>query len=384
MSISVWQCHLQDHPFTKKQYDLVVIGAGITGVSAAYWFRKHQPSASILIIDKGELGYGATGKNAGFVTCGSIGHYQKLLDKWGQDSAAEIWRFSEANHALMKEHLDLNEKDHSYRQCGSLSLASTDQNWSQLQLTAKKMNAAGIQVSAVPRANVQTQYGLNDYEGGIFYPLDGCIHPLKALHSIFNYSNADMLAFCETYRLKHTKDCNIIYTNKGTIKSNYVIVATNGYTKLLDHPKLPKITPHRGQVLVTTPVHKQLLPVCYSRETLTYFRQLPNRAILVGGFRQLNPEAETTLADELNHEIQLSLEKYIAQHLNIQEPFEVQHRWSGIMGFTEDEKPKIVEIEPRILFVGGYSGHGMGLAFHIAKNAIDFLGGQPLPNFIRS
>src|ERR1017187_1649144 len=102
MSTSFWLD--RTNKAEKKTFDAIVVGAGISGMSAAYWLKKEDPSLNVAVIEKGRLGYGATGRNAGFITCGSVEHFNRLISKHGLDEALEIWRFAEKNLHLLEEH----------------------------------------------------------------------------------------------------------------------------------------------------------------------------------------------------------------------------------------------------------------------------------------
>src|SRR3954463_8325276 len=81
----------------KKVYDAVIVGAGISGLSTAYWLRKEDPSLKIAVVEKSRLCFGASGRNAGFITCGSVEHFNRMISKHGMDEAVEIWKFSQEN-----------------------------------------------------------------------------------------------------------------------------------------------------------------------------------------------------------------------------------------------------------------------------------------------
>src|SRR3989344_3294746 len=103
MSISYWLDQSAKAP--KKQYDFVIVGGGIAGLSTAYWLQKENPKAKIALIEKNRIGFGASGRNAGFVTCGSLEHFMKLQTKFRLPKALEIWKFSEENRRLLVEHI---------------------------------------------------------------------------------------------------------------------------------------------------------------------------------------------------------------------------------------------------------------------------------------
>src|SRR5258708_2420291 len=103
MSTSFWLD--RTHKTTKRNFDVVIVGAGLSGISTAYWLGQEDPSLKIAILEKGRLGYGASGRNAGFITCGSVEHFNRMISKHGQDEALEIWRFSENNLKLIEERI---------------------------------------------------------------------------------------------------------------------------------------------------------------------------------------------------------------------------------------------------------------------------------------
>jgi glycine/D-amino acid oxidase-like deaminating enzyme len=156
-------------------------------------------------------------------------------------------------------------------------------------------------------------------------------------------------------------------------RAGAVVLATNAYTCQL----LPEvqIRPVRGQMLATAADRSGLVPrPTYSHRGFRYWRQLADGRVLVGGFR------DHALAEEVGYEarttprIQGLLEGQ-AGELGTSAP--VRHRWAGIMGFTEDELPIVGQVSgrPNVYLCAGYSGHGMGFAFHCAKRVAAMLTG---------
>ena len=102
MSVSLWLDHSGREVINK---DIVIIGGGIAGMSAAYWLQKEDPTLDIALIEKNGLGSGATGRNAGFITCGSVEHFNRLVGTHGEKRGLEIWKFSEDNLKFLKEEI---------------------------------------------------------------------------------------------------------------------------------------------------------------------------------------------------------------------------------------------------------------------------------------
>ena len=92
MSVSYW---LDKKTGSPLQSDVCIVGGGISGLSTAYWLEKQSHDLSITVVEKGQICGGASGRNAGFITCGSVEHFNRMVSKHGLKQALEIWRYSE-------------------------------------------------------------------------------------------------------------------------------------------------------------------------------------------------------------------------------------------------------------------------------------------------
>jgi hypothetical protein len=132
MSTSFW---LDRTPQTeKKNFDVVIVGAGITGLSTAYWLEKEDPSLKIAVVEKSRVSFGASGRNAGFITCGSVEHFNRMISKHGLNQALEIWKFSETNLKLLEQEIIQDQgKNLQFEKKGAFSLAAQDNEFMELK-----------------------------------------------------------------------------------------------------------------------------------------------------------------------------------------------------------------------------------------------------------
>ena len=123
---------------------------------------------------------------------------------------------------------------------------------------------------------------------------------------------------------------------------------------------------------------------CYANFVLDYFRQLPTGQMIIGGFRQLQKDAEVGYSDETTDIIQEALEEFLRKHIPNVAKAKITHRWTGIMGFSVDGQPMVgaLPTDNQTFFLGGFTGHGIGLAFHTAKCLGDAVFGREIPSFI--
>jgi gamma-glutamylputrescine oxidase len=387
MSVSFWQ----DSGSTNKiQKDIVIIGGGLAGLSTAYWLQQEDPSLEIAVVEKYEIGSGASGRNAGFITCGSVEHFNRLVSKHGREEASAIWGFSETNLKLLKEHIIKgSEDDLLFEHKGSFSLASTETEFKELQASAELMNSFNINVERVASSDIKSRLGAEGFVGGIKYIDDATVHPLKMLQMIRTKiekigNNVEFFENHEVAKIETIEGNKIVHTKKNRIEAPVVVYATNGYSPLIDNFFSDKIFPTRGQILMTEKVPPFMEAACYANFVLDYFRQLPTGELLIGGFRQLQKDVETGYSDQTTETIQKALEEFLQTHIPAVRKAKITHRWSGIMGFSVDGQPMVgaLPTDPQLYFVGGFTAHGVGLAFNAGKTLVDAMFDRPVPAWI--
>ncbi len=384
MTISYW---LDEPGKNTRTFDAVIVGAGIAGLSTAYWLEKKDPSLKIALVDKHDLGYGASGRNAGFVTCGSANHFKKLQKNFGFDKAIQIWNFSEENRKLLLSEIiqdRANEVD--FYQTGSCTVASSDDDWDQQQkILSKDMLKAGIDVELIQKSELISEYGVQNFEGGIRYKHDGIIHPVKLLRQIKSKLKSTTFLFGEeVFKVLEDPSSVIIETQKNRLVAKKLFVCLNGYVSQLLPEFKDHIKPQRSQAILTEPLPPFVKGPCYLTKHLCYFRQLPMGELLVGGFRNHDLEAENTALDEATSRIQEALTEFTSTYFKQARGAKIKYRWSGIMGFSKDEQMLVGQHpeRPNVFVMAGCASHGMGLSFNVGRVLVDSSYGIRPPDYL--
>lgn len=389
MTEAYWQINLNKTKVqtTRQDFDVCIIGAGIAGISTAYWLEKNNPQLKIGVIDKIHLGAGASGRNAGFVTCGSAEHFQKLINSFGLERATEIWKFSEKNRDLLLSEIIQDQfSDFDFKLTGSCTVAATTNDWDRYQTLAETMKAAGIDIELIDETYLNQHYGVTGFSGALQYLHDGVIHPIKLLEKIKSKLKNTEFIFGENIQnIQSKNNQHTIQLQTTTLYCEKIFSCLNGFTAdvLSDYKKL--ILPQRGQVILTEPLPAFVKGPCYLTKHLCYFRQLLTGELLVGGFRNHDIENENTSQDAITDKIQTALNEFTQSYFTNTKNVKINYRWSGIMGFTPDGQMIIGELPDRKNFfiMGGCSGHGMGLSFHAAKVLADSSTGGIIPEQFR-
>ena len=139
-------------------------------------------------------------------------------------------------------------------------------------------------------------------------------------------------------------------------------------------------------MLLLEPVEPFMAGPCYANSYLDYFRQLPNGSLLIGGFRQLEKETEVGYSDHITPVIQQALHDFVEKHLPQYKGKKVTHRWAGIMGFSQDGEPLVGALpeDSQVFFCGGYTGHGLGMSFHVGQKLAGMIFDKPIPDWLSS
>jgi gamma-glutamylputrescine oxidase len=383
MSISYW---LDQSTASSKNYDAVIIGAGIAGISTAYWLEKKHPTLKIAVIDKNTLGFGASGRNAGFVTCGSAEHFAKLEKQFGLATALEIWKFSEHNRELLKsEIIENNDASVDYFHTGSCTVAPSNEDWVRYQSIYQTMRNSGLNVELIDETYLAQHYGVRNFQGAIQYGDDGLVHPLKLLNKIkAKLKNTNFFFSEEVFQITEDSNSVQIKTQNHIFTAARLFVGLNAFTSGLLPEFKEAVLPQRGQVIVTEPLPAFVKGPCYLTKHLCYFRQLPTGELLVGGFRNQDLEAENTSLDAATDKIQQALTDFTRSYFQNTQNIKINYRWSGIMGFTADGQ-MLLGHRPgfkNIFMMAGCSGHGMGLSFNAAKTLVEAADGKEIPSHL--
>lgn len=374
MSVSYWQ---DSFGFGDSlNTDVLIIGAGLAGISAAYWLTKKDPDLKVVIIDKGRIGAGASGRNAGFITCGSTEHFSRMASSYGENKAEQIWKFTEENHNLLVRELgfDRLEQRCDYRRNGSWTLAATEHEINVIQQTVSELQAKNIRVEWFDKKYVEKKLGCEGFFGGAKYFSDGEIHPVKFLHYLSGYYRVPIIQNREVYQITERNDRLWVRAQGAEIFTDSIVLATNAYSGQLFDYFNDKIAPTRGQIIVTEPV-EQFLEPCYCSFVLDYFRQLVDGRVLIGGFRNADVEKEVGFSDEVNPIINDKLEEFLNEHFPQLRGKSIDYRWSGTMGFSADGYPMVGSLpeDPRIFFSVGFTAHGLGFTFKMGQVLADLM-----------
>ncbi|WP_299223406.1 FAD-binding oxidoreductase [uncultured Psychroserpens sp.] len=354
--------------------DYTIIGSGIVGLNCALQLKKRFPKAKVLILEKGMLPQGASTKNAGFACFGSL---SEIIDDLKSHTKEDVFQLVESRiNGLKLLRTTLGDNTIDYKQLGGYELFTKKGHL--LELCKAQKQSVNNFLKPLFNEDVfsfkRDMYGFKNCKDTLsFNQFEGQIDTGKMMEALLkNALEHDVKILNNVFVKGFSEDSNSvkINTNVFELSTSKLLIATNGFASTLN---IERVKPARAQVLITKPIKQlHIKGTFHLDQGYYYFRNIDNR-ILFGGGRNLDFKTEQTTELAQTELIQNKLEELLRTTILPTTPFEIDCKWSGIMGVGQQKKPIVKQLSNHV-FCGVRLG-GMGVA-------IGSLVGKDLANLI--
>ena len=378
-----WHDPPQPHPVlaSRAEGDVIIVGGGISGVTLAWTLAAQD--VRVVLIDSGWVAGAASGRNAGFLMAGPAEPYAERVAMYGRPGARAMLTAGRRNHERIRAMIGELGLECEHRIRGSVRLARTTEEAEDQRASLPLLREDGSRSAEVPVADVVPAHMAGSFQAAFFDPDDGELHPVRFLHGL-----AAAAATRGTQVFEHSPVTGArwspagweVTAGAGTATARILVLATNAYAPRLCPVLEPLIRPRRGQMLSTAPLAHELVPrPTYAHWGYQYWRQMPDRRLAIGGWRDLDLDGETGYEDATNDRIQGAIEAGLREL--VPEGVAIEHRWSGIMGFSRDGRPLVgwLDADRHLAVCAGFTGHGMGLAAACTEGLADLLSFRDAP-----
>jgi glycine/D-amino acid oxidase-like deaminating enzyme len=365
--------------------DVVVVGAGLTGLSTALHLARE--GASVALLEAHTVGWGASGRNGGMATPGLAIGFPTAVRRYGAGRAAAM--FQAYNEAIdtVEEVVATEGIDCSFERAGRLTLACKPAHYGGFERAAEQMRSlAGQDVRLVPKSRLSEEIGSTYYHGAMVDPLGASVHVGQLTAGLAGAAaghGASIHEQCRVLELvRHDGYVHDVRTDMGTIRADQVVVATSGYTGSLTPWLRRRIVPIGSFIVVTEPLGEDvvagLLPnrrvASDSNHLLYYFRITQDNRLLFGGrarFAMSNRHSDLKSGRILKR----GMAKVFPQLADAR----IDYCWGGLVDMTLDQMVHAGE-RNGVFYSVGYSGHGVQMATHMGKVLAQMLGGDVSAN----
>ncbi|WP_034923166.1 NAD(P)/FAD-dependent oxidoreductase [Gillisia sp. CAL575] len=370
MNLSFWE-----QQSWLSNIDYTIIGSGIVGLNTALRLREKFPKANILILERGFLPNGASTKNAGFACFGSL---SEILDDLNSHSEEEVVRLVQKRVeglALLRK--TLGDAAIEYKPWGGFELF-TPADKPLLEECQSKMDYVNKLLNPIFNEDVFST-GSNKFnfkrieDAVIFNKFEGQINTGKMMEALLQMALKAGIKILNNITVEEFSEENssvIIKTNQFEFSSNKLLIATNGFASQLG---LESVKPARAQVLITKPIENlEIQGTFHLDKGYYYFRNIDKR-ILLGGGRNLDIlTEETTILGEttlIQNKLESLLRETILPNIN----FEIDRRWSGIMGVGIQKKPIVKQLSNNTFCGVRLGGMGVAIGSLVGRELADLI-----------
>jgi len=353
--------------------DVAIVGAGYTGLWSAYYLKRADPSLRIVVLERERAGFGASGRNGGWVS-GFFSGPARVYDRRGGGGHAALQRamFDTVNEvaAVVAEH----SIDAELVRGGHLAVALGD---AQLQRLAAQLRAARTEGLAeedlreLSAAELAARIRVAGASGASFSPHVARVHPAKLLRGLAATVEALGVEIYEQTPVSEIAPRRAL-TPAGEVRARWIVRATEGYTTNL-RGLARALVPMNSSMIVTEPLGEDVWEqIGWSgREVLSdnahvyvYLQRTADGRIAIGGrgvpyrFASRTDGSGTTAAATV-----ASLRAKLGAMFPAAAGAGVEHAWSGVLGVPRDWCIS-VDADPAtgLAWAGGYVGEGVAAA----------------------
>ena len=356
--------------------DVVIIGGGYTGLSAAAHLAK--AGTRVALVEAHRVGDGASGRNGGQLNTGQRDWAEDQMEELGFERAKALFDLAEEAKANLFEFTSAHGIDMDFVP-GQMSVAHKPRFVDAYKRHAEIMAARFDypHISFMDRDETARRLGSPVYYGGTRDVGTGHIHPLKlAIGTARVAAEAGAMLF-ENTRARDIRSGGgkvSVVTQRGTITADKCLIAVNAYGGDLEPVSAAHVMPIGSFIGATVPLgaDSPVLPggeaVDDSRFVVRYFRKSIDGRLLFGG--------REVYAVQDAKDIHIHIRKQIAEIYPDLKDVEITHGWGGYVGITMPRKPFVREVMPNVISAGGYSGHGVMLSNFVGKLYAETVGGN--------
>jgi len=351
---------LRPPPQGRREASVVIVGGGFAGLNTAVGLAA-RGVRDIVLLEAQSVGYGASGRNGGFVFAGySLGE-QALLEKTGAERARALYRRTVDAVDLIRERIAALSID-----CEAVDAGVVWANWfrdgevlrSRQRLLAERYDAdwQWIPADAMHEFVRSTRYHDGLYERNALH-----IDPLAYARGLARAAEKAGVAIHEGSKVRMLERRGprwILRVGDAEIEAPNVVLACGGYLAGLDRRIDRAVLPIATYVMVTEPLGERLAECLRTRSAIydtrfafDYYRPLADTRLLWGG--------RISIRDRSPRAVQRLLKRDMARVFPSLKDVRVEQAWSGLMSYARHEMPQVGTHGNGLWYAQAFGGHGL-------------------------
>jgi glycine/D-amino acid oxidase-like deaminating enzyme len=369
--------------------DVAIVGGGFTGVSTALHLARRFPERRIVLLEARQLANGASGRNGGQVL-----NWVNGVEHADPEHARRIYDVTRSGIDLIEDTISRYRLDTRWRRDGCLEVFTSPARADAAAKRAEWLQAAGVPVRFVPKAELRGTLALEGAEGALLDPhagqLDG-VGYLRGLKPVLLDLGVHVHEDTPVRKIVEGATCALT-TDGGVVRAKAIVLATNAYTPRLGYFR-DGLLPLHSHVVATEPLSDaewaergwagaagfsddldRIAYAAHTREGRVVFGGGSNASY---GYRYGGRTTWEGAADTGFAAVEDRLRRYLPRAANVR----VTHRWTGTLAVTLSRvcTMGVRGEHQNVYFALGYSGHGVTLANLAGRVLCDLYAGEHAP-----
>ena len=362
--------------------DVVVVGAGYTGLAAARQLAR--AGASVAVIEREQVGWGASSRNGGQVLTGMKLEAATLVQRFGEPRARQLFDIACASIARLEQLIAEEAIDCEYERVGHICAAFKPSHFDAFRDEQDLLRRVfDHPVRIVPRSEQRAEIGSDAYHGLLVDDRSGALNPARYVRGLADAAiraGVTVVTGVGVTALQRQPNGWRVRTTGGDVEARDVLVATNGYTNGASPALQRRFVPIGSYIVATEPLDERvsatLLPrrrmAFDTKHFLYYFRVTSDRRLLFGGraeFGRPNPHTTRRAAAILRRGMTTVFPELGGARID--------YAWGGNVAFTRDQMPRAGRLDGAY-YAGGYCGHGVAMATYLGEQIARRIAGEPI------
>lgn len=340
--------------------NVCIVGGGFAGLNTALGLAERGMS-DVVLLEARTPGFGASGRNGGFVFGGFSRGEEALLRELGPTRAPALYRGTTAAVELIRQRIA------GYGiACDDTQTGVLWANWfadaSVLRERQRLLRERfDVEWQWLPRDELRGQVLSRRYHDALYEPQGFHFHPLKYAQGIARAAAGRGVAVhadSPALSLRRSGQDWTVATPRGKVHARHVVLACGGYLAGLDRRVDAGVMPIATYVMVTEPLGARMDEILRTRAAVydtrfafDYYRPLPDSRLLWGGRISVRDRSPSAVRDLLRND----LLKVFPQLDGIG----IDRAWSGLMSYARHQMPQIGQVEPGLWHAQAFGGHGV-------------------------
>ncbi|CAN4279163.1 FAD-binding oxidoreductase [Pseudoxanthomonas sp. LjRoot125] len=344
----------------RREASVCVIGGGFAGLNTALGLAE-RGARDVVVLEARTPGFGASGRNGGFVFGGFSRGEDALLRELGPARAKALYGGTIQAVELIRERIARYAIDCEHTEQGVIWA-----NWFKDDAVLRNRQALLAEHYDThwawwSRDRLRSQVDSRRYHDGLFEPQGFHFHPLNYARGLVRAATAAGVAVhagSPALSIERAGGAWRVRTPEGEVEAVHVVLACGGYLAGLRARVDAAVLPIATYVMVTAPLGGRLQEVLRTgaavydtRFAFDYYRPLPDTRILWGG--------RISVLDRSPVEVRRLLYRDMLKVFPQLDGIGIDYAWSGLMSYARHQMPQIGQIEPGLWLAQAFGGHGV-------------------------